>query len=40
MENNAFFGTVLRSLGYDVTSAGARVCMGVNGGNAAKYGSW
>ncbi|KAI4129771.1 MAG: hypothetical protein LQ338_002081 [Usnochroma carphineum] len=40
MENNAFFGTVLRSLGYDVTSVGARVCMGVNGGNAAKYGSW
>ncbi|KAL8763243.1 MAG: hypothetical protein Q9184_000883 [Pyrenodesmia sp. 2 TL-2023] len=40
MENNAFFGTVLRSLGYDVTSAGARVCMGVNGDGAAKYGSW
>ncbi|KAL8939571.1 MAG: hypothetical protein Q9211_002683 [Gyalolechia sp. 1 TL-2023] len=40
MENNAFFGTVLRSLGYEVTSVGARVCMGVNGGNAESYGSW
>ncbi|KAL8833619.1 MAG: hypothetical protein Q9170_004167 [Blastenia crenularia] len=40
MENNAFFGNVLRSLGYDVTSVGARVCMGVNGGDAEGYGSW
>lgn len=40
MENNAFFGTVLRSLGYEVTSVGARVCMGVNGGDRSGYGSW
>ena len=31
MENNCFFGTVLRSLGYTVYSAGARVHEG--GGN-------
>ena len=26
MENNYFFGTVLRSLGFGVYSAGAKVC--------------
>ncbi len=26
MENNCFFGTVLRSLGFEIYSAGARVC--------------
>lgn len=31
MENNQFFGTVLRSLGYEVVSTGARVC-GPDGG--------
>ncbi|KAL8939911.1 MAG: hypothetical protein Q9216_003100 [Gyalolechia sp. 2 TL-2023] len=40
MENNTFFGTVLRSLGFEVTSVGARVCGGVDGGNAESYGSW
>jgi len=31
MENNCFLGTVLRSLGFEVYSAGARVCEdGVN----------
>ncbi|KAL8973801.1 MAG: hypothetical protein Q9197_001955 [Variospora fuerteventurae] len=40
MENNAFFGTVLRGLGWEVTSVGARVCLGVDGGDRGKYGSW
>jgi len=29
MENNSLFGTVLRSLGYHVTSVGARICKAV-----------
>ena len=40
MENNGFFGTVLRSMGYDVTSVGARVCEGVGGGDGSLFGSW
>lgn len=35
LENNCFLGTVLRSLGFEIYSAGARVCKdGVN------YGPW
>ena len=30
MENNCFFGTVLRSLGYEVVSVGARVHESIN----------
>ena len=40
MENNGFFGTVLRSMGYDVTSVGARVCEGIAGGDGSLFGSW
>ncbi|KAL9630897.1 MAG: hypothetical protein Q9204_004485, partial [Flavoplaca sp. TL-2023a] len=40
MENNGFFGTVLRSMGYDVTSVGARVCEGVGGGDGSLFGGW
>ncbi len=40
MENNGFFGTVLRSMGYDVTSVGARVCEGIGGGDGSLFGSW
>ncbi|KAL8774617.1 MAG: hypothetical protein Q9194_004000 [Teloschistes cf. exilis] len=40
MEQNAFFGTVLRSLGYEVTNVGGRVCDAVNGGLGLQYGSW
>ncbi|KAL9582302.1 MAG: hypothetical protein Q9212_003373 [Teloschistes hypoglaucus] len=40
MEQNAFFGTVLRSLGYEVTNVGGRVCDAVNGGPGLRYGSW
>ncbi|KAL8798808.1 MAG: hypothetical protein Q9182_006380 [Xanthomendoza sp. 2 TL-2023] len=40
MENNAFFGTILRSLGYEVTSVGARVCDSVNGGDGKGFGGW
>lgn len=31
MENNCFFGTVLRTLGFEVCSAGARVGRGEGG---------
>ena len=34
MENNCFFGTVLRSLGFAVYSVGARVHGSVNGGGS------
>lgn len=40
MENNAFLGTMLRSMGYDVTSVGARVCDGIHGGDGETFGSW
>lgn len=40
MENNRFFGTVLRSLGYSVYSAGARVSDNVSGRGQGGYGSW
>ncbi|KAL8992614.1 MAG: hypothetical protein Q9169_006960 [Polycauliona sp. 2 TL-2023] len=40
MENNAFFGTVLRGLGFGVTSVGGRVCDGVGGGDGAGFGGW
>lgn len=35
MENNQFFATVLRSLGYEVVSVGARVC-----GPDGSFGGW
>ena len=37
MENNCFFGTVLRSVGFDVYSAGARVN---DGGREEAYTGW
>lgn len=40
MENNAFFGTMLRSMGYHVTSVGARICNGIDGGDGETFGSW
>ncbi|KAI4263907.1 MAG: hypothetical protein L6R42_000966 [Xanthoria sp. 1 TBL-2021] len=40
MENNAFLGSMLRSMGYDVTSVGARVCDGIHGGDGETFGSW
>ncbi|KAL8726830.1 MAG: hypothetical protein Q9166_006446 [cf. Caloplaca sp. 2 TL-2023] len=40
MENNALFGTVLRTLGYEVTSVGARICDSVTGGEGLSYGGW
>jgi len=39
MENNNLFGTVLRSLGFDVYPTGARVNGGIDGGGE-KYGGW
>ena len=36
MENNTFFGTVLRSLGFEVYAVGARVCAGGGGGGGVK----
>lgn len=35
MELNQFFGTILRSLGFDVVSTGGRVCKG-----DGKTGGW
>ena len=35
MQNNSFFATVLRSLGYDVVSVGARVSNAIGGGPGA-----
>lgn len=41
MENNGFFATVLRSVGYDVTSVGARVSNAVTGvGEEGGFGGW
>lgn len=40
MENNAFFGTMLRTMGYAVTSVGARVCNAVDGGDDETFGGW
>lgn len=41
MENSCFFGTVLRTLGFDVCSAGARVSKGVDGiGSIDDYSGW
>jgi N-acetyltransferase len=43
MENNVFFGTVLRSLGYEVYSVGAKVSEQVSTGAAqskGKFSGW
>ena len=40
MENNCFFGTVLRTLGFTVHSAGARVCHAANGMGGDDYAGW
>ena len=40
MENNCFFGTVLRTLGYDVYSVGARVSNAMNGILDGRFGGW
>ncbi|KAI9678806.1 MAG: N-terminal acetyltransferase [Caeruleum heppii] len=39
MENNTFFGSVLRSLGFDIYSVGARVSHAINGSGEG-YGGW
>lgn len=39
MENNNFFGTVLRALGFDVYPTGGRVNAGMDGGEQ-EYGGW
>ena len=41
MESNCFFGTVLRSLGFNVCSVGARVSKGLaTGGNPDDFLGW
>ena len=40
MENNAFFAAVLRGLGYDVVTCGARVSWAVNGTPGGGYSGW
>lgn len=40
MENNCFFGTILRSLGFSVFSAGARVNTGANGTGGDGWEGW
>lgn len=40
MENNCFFGTVLRSLGFNVFSAGARVNLQANGTGEDGWEGW
>ena len=40
MENNCFFGTVLRTLGFAVCSVGARVSDEVNGMAGGGYSAW
>lgn len=38
--NNGFFGTVMRSLGMQVKTTGARVALSYNGGPEGVYGGW
>ncbi len=40
MENNCFFGTVLRSLGFNVFSAGPRVNTAVGGTGGNRWEGW
>jgi len=40
MENNCFFGTILRSLGFTVHSAGARVSNAADGMSGEDYHGW
>ncbi len=40
MENNCFFGTVLRSLGYEIYSAGARISNATSGISGGGYQGW
>ena len=40
MENNCFFGTILRTLGFDIYSVGARIADAVNGLPGGGYGAW
>lgn len=40
MENNCFFGTVLRSLGFDVRSVGARVNRKASGSGGCGWEGW
>jgi arylamine N-acetyltransferase len=40
MENNRFFGTVLRSLGFRITDAGARVSEATSGRPGGRYNGW
>ncbi len=40
MENNCFFGTVLRSLGFNVFSAGSRVSTAVGGTGGDRWEGW
>lgn len=41
MENNAFFSTVLRSLGYEIYISGARICNALmNTGDPEGFAGW
>ena len=40
MENNCFFGTVLRTLGFSLHSAGARVALAASGRPVEGYFGW
>ena len=40
MENNTFFGTMLRSLGYKLINAGGRVSEATEGRLGSGYGGW
>jgi len=40
MENNCFFGTILRSLGFTIHSAGARVSKAADGMSGEDYHGW
>ncbi len=41
MENNCFFGTILRTLGFTICSAGARVSQSVSAtGDVDDFGGW
>lgn len=40
MENNTFFGAVLRGLGFQVYSAGARVSHAVESTGGGGYSGW
>lgn len=40
MENNCFFGTILRTLGFKEYGVGGRIADAVNGGTGGGFGGW